>query len=73
MKKMKREHIHIEIIHDLVKACDDSILQEKYKRVEFENQSLTMEMFVAALISKQTHKCVEWEIGKLNDNLHRWS
>ena len=74
MKKVinSEEMSTIEIVHDLINAFDDIRLQEKYRGVEFNNQKLTMEMFVAALISKQMHKCVEWEIEKLNDNLYRW-
>ena len=63
----------VEIVHDLINSFDDLSLQEKYQGVEFDNQILTMELFVAALISKQKHKKIDWEIGKLNDNLHRWS
>ena len=63
----------VEIVHDLINSFDDLYLQEKYQGVEFDNQILTMELFVAALISKQKHKKIDWEIGKLNDNLHRWS
>lgn len=42
---------------------------EKYKIIEYDNQFLSMELYVAALEAKKTGKIITWGIGRLYDNL----
>ncbi len=61
---------NVQIVRNLICAFYDEKLQDEYAPVEFSNQVLTMELYVAALLAKKQGKKIEWEIGKLNDSLH---
>lgn len=61
---------NVQIVRNLICAFYDKKLQEQYAPVEFSNQVLTMELYVASLLAKKQGKKIEWEIGKLNDSLH---
>ncbi|MCL2860145.1 MAG: Gfo/Idh/MocA family oxidoreductase [Oscillospiraceae bacterium] len=59
-----------EIVIDIVKAMSgqEEFMQE-YSFVEFDAQKLTMELYVAALISKITNEEIKWIPGELYDSL----
>ena len=59
-----------QIVRNLIGAFYDVSLQEVYKNLEFSNQYLTMELYIASLLAKAKNNKIEWEIGKLNDSLY---